>query len=206
MSGEQKGFEYNFALLLSHDIGETFQGLAAQIEEVLQGENPSSARRMHEVYERFFPYIETGFPLGTDVRLVRLFAISAGLGIWDTMDVKDVRMGEALLAYYGSDSSTLDLIGILGVTNEGTAGDLLRRGINYLWEHLDETSVEFPINKYIEFPLDELQHSRQIRQSLRAQERYQQFGRINVPKGLVHRRGIIHGPNAEEWVSNSSEN
>jgi hypothetical protein len=194
------------ALLFTSDIGDALHGLAIRIEHATRGSNPGSARRMYEVYERFKPYTSANLPPGSDVQLVRLLIVSAGLGLWDAMDAQDIRMGEALIAYYGSDASTLDLVGLLGVGNEGTAGDLLRRGLTFLWEQLPEPGDDFPLDKHAEFPPAAIHASRRRRARLLAQARYRANGdRLGATKDVSPRTGQVHAPDAAAYFTDQSQ-
>lgn len=155
--------------LFATDASAMMAGLAARVRGVEESDDYadlSYVPRMREVYEAFRPYNEgKDLPPGTTAQVMRFLVVSAGVsGLWRKMDEDNRLLGDCLLGYYGEGLSTVELVDrIPGVTNPGSAGQYLERGIRWLWNHLPEASAGFPIDKHTEFPLDELQATRKER-------------------------------------------
>lgn len=130
-------------------------------------ENSSAQQRILQVYDAFKPYGIEGkeLPPGTTPQIMRFLVVSAGVpGLWHRMDEDNQRLGDCLLGYYGEGLSTVELAErVAGVTNPGSVGQFLERGLRWLWANLPEISEEFPIDKHVVFPLNELQATRKER-------------------------------------------
>jgi hypothetical protein len=166
--------------LFSTDKSVMIEGLNARIGTV---EN-TNIRRMQQVYEAFKPYAEEKeLPPGTTPQIMRFLVVSAGVpGLWKQMDEDNPRLAESLIGYYGEGLSTVELSKrMAGVTNPGSVGQFLERGLRWLWTHMPEKSNDFPIDKGVVFPLDKLQATRN--------ERRKAAGTEHARKHHFHERG-----------------
>jgi len=150
-------------LLFATNQWDMMRGLRARVESV---ENPRDAARMQQVDEVFRPYTEgKPVPAGTTPQIMRFLVVSAGVpGLWRRMDEDNPRLADALIGYYGNGLSTVKLVeNMPGVTNPGSVGQFLERGLRWLWKEMPEQSESFPLDKHVEFPLEQLQATRKER-------------------------------------------
>jgi len=157
--------------VFSTDRGALLAGLEATIKarQAVRGD----VAQMSAVYVALQVYgPDKELPLGLNDRLFRFFIVSAAAGAWDALHERDPRRVTALLKYFTSseDVSTETVGEYLGVSQE-RASQLLTRSLRFLWTRLPERPTpDFPIDKQVVFPLQDLlamsvgKHARRMRE------------------------------------------
>lgn len=147
--------------------------------------------RMRQVYTTFEPYARgKELPPGTTAEVMRFLVVSAGVrDLWKRLDELDPRLADALIWCYGEGMGMTALAELLpAVNNPAMASYLVTRGLKKLYEWLPEKSDLFPLDKSVEFPLEEMLSTRRTRQRAAGEKRAEVSRSSDWGRRMVGRR------------------
>lgn len=122
---------------------------------------PSSA--LAKVYSAARPYADkdTLLPEGISETLFRFLCVSAGIRLWESLEVTPLTPTEILIAHFFNGEPLRKLAERPGYPSRSQLSRLIQETVATLWERMPRQASAFPIDKYSDFPLSALRRSHQ---------------------------------------------